>query len=100
MITKYGDITIEQFQEYRTSLVNRIWALLPMKEESSDTIQQYVENLNRELIMNVDIFERCERVLTVVNLLESVTNEDNHEIYRKTIFRCCNIISGLGDKNV
>lgn len=99
-MTKYGEITTEQFQEYRTSLVNRVWALLPMKEESSDTIQQYVENLNRELVMNVDIFERCERVLTVVCLLESVAKESDHDIYRRDILRCCRIISGLGDKDV
>ena len=99
-MTKYGEITTEQFQEYRTSLINRVWALLPMKEESSNTIRQYVENLNRELIMNIDIFERCERVLTVVCLLESVANESNHDIYRRDILRCCRIISGLGDKDV
>ena len=99
-MTKYGEITTEQFQEYRTSLINRVWALLPMKEESSNTIRQYVENLNRELIMNVDIFERCERVLTVVCLLESVAKESDHDIYRRDILRCCRIISGLGDKDV
>lgn len=100
VITKYGQITPEHFEKYKQSIVNRIYAILPMKEEGVDTISDYIGNLNRELIKTIDIFNNCERVISVVCLLENLVDETNHEAYRKEVLHCCNIISKLGDSDV
>lgn len=100
MQTKYGDISTEQYIKYRNSLVNRIYAILPMKEENNITLEDYVDCLNRELMQNLHIFEHSEHVVSVVCLLSGVVNEIDHKKYRKEILRCCNIISRLGDDNV
>ena len=98
--TKYGQITVEQYNKYKKSLINRIWAILPMKEENNETLNQYIESLNSELMMNISVFEKSEHIITVVCLLEHVMFETEHEVYRKEILRCCNILSRLGDSNV
>lgn len=98
--TKYGQITVEQYNKYKKSLINRIWAILPMKEENSNTLEQYIESLNSELMMNISIFEKSEHIITVICLLEHVMIESDHDVYRKEILRCCNILSRLGDVNV
>lgn len=93
MITKYGTITDLQYDRYKKSVIGRIYAVLPMKEENMPTIREYVEGLNRELVGSLEVFTRCERVLSVVCLLENIVNEPNHAIYRKDVLRCCNIIA-------
>lgn len=98
--TKYGQITVEQYDKYRKSLINRIWAILPMKEENSSTLEQYIESLNSELMMNISVFEKSEYIITVICLLEHVMIEQDHDVYRKEVLRCCNMLSRLGDKNV
>lgn len=97
MQTKYGYITDEQYGKYVNSIIGRIYAILPMKEESVQTIRQYVESLNRELIANLIIFPKCERVMTVVCMLESIIDETEHAIYRQDVLRCCSIMSEVGD---
>lgn len=98
--TKYGQITDDQFGRYKKSIVGRIYAILPMKEEGVDTIVDYIESLNRELVKTIDVFDHCEHVLSVVCLLEHLITETDHGIYRKEVLHCCNIISRLGDANV
>lgn len=100
IVTKYGQITTDHFESYKKSIVNRIYAILPMKEEGVGTISEYVESLNRELIKTIDIFNNCERVISVVCLLENLVDETDHDSYRKEVLHCCNIISKLGDSNV
>ena len=100
IVTKYGQITTGHFENYKRSIVNRIYAILPMKEEGIATTSEYIESLNRELIKTIDIFNNCERVISVVCLLENLINETDHDLYRKEVLHCCNIISKLGDSNV
>ena len=100
MMTKYGDITTDQFNKYKDSVIGRIYAILPLTEEGSETIRSYIESLNRELIKNIDVFEHCERVISVVCILEYLICEEDHSVYRKEVLHCCNIISKLGGKNV
>lgn len=100
MKTKYGDITADQYARYKKSLVDRIYAILPMKEEGIDTISEYIASLNTELVKNLSIFGKCEQILTVVCHLENIISESDHKIYRKEILHCCNLISRIGDDNV
>lgn len=96
MITKYGVITDNQFQRYKKSIVNRIYAILPMKEEGVDTIPDYIYSLNRELVEAIDVFDHCERILSVICILQSLVDENNHSQYRKEVLHCCNIVVALG----
>lgn len=98
--TKYGPVTTDQFDKYRRSIVGRIYAILPMKEEGVDTVNEYIETLNRELVKNIDIFGPCEHILSVVCLLEHLMSENDHAVYRKEVLHCCNIISRIGEANV
>lgn len=98
--TKYGTVTREQFEKYKKSIIGRIYAILPMKEEGSNTVTEYINSLNRELINTIGLFDHCEHIISVVCLLDWITTEENHTVYRKEILRCCNIISRIGGTNV
>lgn len=93
METKYGLITDGQFEKYRKSVIGRIYAILPMKEENIPTVDEYIAGLCRELVESVDVFDKCERILSVVCLLNGVATQADHALYRKDILRCCNIVA-------
>ena len=99
MITKYGYIADEHFKKYINSIVGKIYAILPMKEEGVPTVEEYISSLNRELIENINVFKQSECVLSVVCLLNNIIDEEDHSIYRKEVLHCCNIMSKAGELN-
>lgn len=98
--TKYGPLKEDNFNKYKRSVIGRIYAILPMKEEGANTVTEYIESLNRELVKNIDIFGPCEHILSVVCLLEHLISEDDHAVYRKEVLHCCSIMSRIGEANV
>lgn len=96
MMTKYGNITDDQFQRYKKSVVDRIYAILPMKEEGVGTTSDYIYSLNRELTEAIDIFDHCERLLSVICILQSLVEEEDHKSYRRAVLNCCNTVGNLG----
>lgn len=100
ILTKYGAIEASHFEEYKKSVINRIYAILPMKEEEVETIAEYINILNRELLSNLEVFNECEKVISVVCVLDSIIAEQEHSVYRRAILNCCNTIARLGDSNV
>lgn len=97
MITKYGYIADEHFKKYIDSIVGKIYAILPMKEEGVPTVDEYVQSLNRELVENINVFKQSEHVLSVVCLLNNIIDEEDHSIYRKEVLHCCNIMAKVGE---
>lgn len=97
MITKYGYIADEHFKKYINSIVGKIYAILPMKEEGVPTVEEYINSLNRELVENINVFKQSEHVLSVVCLLNNIIDEEDHSIYRKEVLHCCNIMSKVGE---
>ena len=98
--TKYGSLRKDKFDKYKRSVIGRIYAILPMKEEGAETVKEYIESLNRELVKNIDVFGPCEHILSVVCLLEHIISEDNHSVYRKEVLHCCSIMSRVGEADV
>ncbi len=97
MKTKYGRIPSPAFNDYRDSLINRIWILLPLKEEQCPTLKNNIERLNRELHgMLATGVEHNKYILTVINLLENAISEENFEAYRSDILRCCELVKKFG----
>lgn len=103
MKNKYGQIPSSAFDDYRDSLINRIWILLPLKEENCPTLQNNIERLNRELhgLLATGI-EQDKYIITVINLLENAISEQDFKAYRSDILRCCELVKKFGrsDANV
>lgn len=97
MLTKYGDYTDQSFTQYKQSLINRIWCLIPLREEKCETIDKNVERLNREIHGLADVMDGdSSYLLSVIHLLENAVHEEDFTAYRADILRCCEIISSLG----
>lgn len=96
IMSKYGQVSNKDYRQYQKSIIGRIYAILPMKEENVSTVKEYVESLNRELVEHIEVFNRSERVLSVVCILNGLIKETDHSIYRKEVLRCCNIMAELG----
>ena len=92
MKTKYGDIPSSAFEEYQASLINRIWILLPLREENCPTLKNNIERINRELHGMIAIGADYNKyIITVMNLLENAISEQDFEAYRSDILRCCEL---------
>ena len=101
MMSKYGYVSDFNYAIYQKSVIGRIYAILPMKEENVPTVKEYIEALNRELVEHIEVFNKSERILAVVCILNGIKYEQNHSIYRKEVLRCCKIISEIGgEENV
>lgn len=90
MTTNYGEINNKQVIAYFDKLVNRVFKILPMSEENSDTIDEYVNSLVRELIGNSKILYG-EELLIVVGTLKGLPYE-NHKLLKSDIFKAIDII--------
>lgn len=92
--TKYGDVPSSAFENYRKSIVDRIWLLIPLKEEGCQTIPSYIERLNRELCgMMKFAVSKNEYIMTVISLLENLRTETDFATYRHDVLRCCELIA-------
>lgn len=91
--TKYGEISSNNFLNYRKSIIDRIWLLIPLKEEKCPTIPSYIERINRELCgMMKFTAKHDEYIMSVVSLLENLITEKNFNTYRHDVLRCCELI--------
>lgn len=103
MDTKYGQIPSPAFNDYRDSLINRIWVLLPLREEQCSTLTENIERLNRELNGLLKIASQHNKyILTIMSLLENAITESDFTSYRSDILRCCELVKKLdgGDGDV
>lgn len=96
MVTKYGmSIKVEEFNSYKNSLKNKIYKLLPLREENLEwqkhlsTILIEVSGLGKILGSAVDLIELSAKLEGLFSLTDFV-------LYRKTIFECLNLVDGLG----
>lgn len=100
--TKYQFIPNEYFDNYLDFLVGRVWKILPMTEENNSSLQSYMEGLQRELIGNMNLIESLKYdgyFIILLNKIEYLISGDySHEICRKEVFECVNIIKKLSER--
>lgn len=94
--TKYGQVSNHALKDHYISLSNRIWQLIPLREEKCKTLHDNIDRLNRELSGLVKIINDADdRIITVMCLLENLKDEDDFKIYKADVFRCCDIVRKL-----
>jgi hypothetical protein len=80
-------------------LVNRIYKLLPLKEERLDW-QRYLYNLNLELLGAEEVYLNNSHFLSLVHKLESLFLLDSHDDYRRMIFECISVAKTIPTKMI
>lgn len=98
MIIKYGiDIEKEAIEKNIKRLTNQIFKLLPKREEGGDwevpldNIIIEISGLNSLLLDQVDLFS----LLCRLEGLRELKGEDDFFLFRKNIFECLNLLSGI-----
>lgn len=106
MISKYGDFSAEQLNEYRERLHSKMfWLLLYKDPKTSDQFEtvnfdRYFENLMKELNGLGDLLLHPNGLVEMMSELEAAYNESMHEefsypIYRKFVLDAHNILDTM-----
>lgn len=100
MITKYGmEIDKVDFDVYLTSLKNKIYKLLPLREESMEW-GKYLTSILIELNGMNELLSNQVYLLSLIAKLEGLYKLEDFLIYRRTIFECLNLVDELRPKQV
>lgn len=98
MDIKYGVISDECLATYLTQLVNGVFKILPLHEEESETVKDYIESLQREVIGFYSLTDEP-RFLKIVSTLEYLAQgEYSHSTCKREVFKCIHILEEIRDK--
>lgn len=94
VVTKYdGQLDFEIYQSF---LVKNIFKILPLKEENKDW-KKYLEGLLIEL-NGMDLLLTEVNLMSVIGKLEGLRSVEDHELFRKVIFDCIDLIKKISIK--
>lgn len=100
--TKYGTLADESFEKYIHSLINKVYKILPMKEENSETLKSYLDSFLIELIGCQKLFDVLKNEPQFGTIITTITYLANKEYSvatcRKEVFKCIHILSRLNEK--
>lgn len=91
-------IVIEKIyiKQYLEKLTHRVFKILPMCEERSSTINEYIDSLVREITGNANVIFQ-EDLLLIVGTLKGL-NKDSHKELKSDIFKTCDAISRIKER--
>ena len=99
MVLKYGvEVDNYAIESILKKITNQIYKLLPMREENGDwkkpleTIMEELAGMARMLGNQVETFAS---LLFKLEGLFSLVQEDDFQLYRRTIFECLSICGSL-----
>lgn len=99
--TLYNSIPVNLHISYMDKLISRVFKILPLKEEKSDTVEAYITSLlyeltgNKELIIYLNNDSRYEAILS--NLQKLLSQDEN---YRAIVFNTITLITQIRDSEM
>ena len=95
VITKYDmRISKEEYNSYLKTLTNKVYKLLPLREEGLDW-DKHLNTTMIEISGFGSLIGAQPSLIILLAKLESLNSEINFMAYRKTIFECLNEIEAL-----
>ena len=89
----------EAVNNYLKALINKVYKILPMTEENSETLQCYLTGLRHELVGCYQLhFELVDepRFLTVVNIVKYLeTNDYDTATCKREVFKAIRLIHNI-----
>lgn len=98
MKTKYGYLLDDSFDKYKNKLVDRVYKILPMKEEESITLNKYMTSLISELVGAVEVLNDVDKkgnIVSVIFVLENLIEEQDRDIIKREIFKVIDTIKKI-----
>jgi len=107
MDTKYGKLSNVTVEVGLEGYIDKIFKILPMKEEQCPTLPMYIQSLIRELIGNSTLMEGLlyeKEFLSLAGTLENlISNDIKFEEFRSDVFKSISIVKkmkkNLGENN-
>ena len=88
------NITQDNLKPYMNLLTNKVYKLLPLREEGLDW-EGYLESILIELGGFSRIVGVTPELLCLLSKLEGLYELDSFALYRKTIFECLNAVDDI-----
>ena len=85
---------------YLCKLIDRIYKIIPLKEENIKTVGSYIENIIDEIMGNAELINSIDcdpRVMIITSTLYSIVGETDHSTYKRSVFKCIRYIEQLRD---
>lgn len=98
MNTKYGKLPDEMLFDYMDKMINKVWKMLPMREENVPTLAFYIESILREFVSQkelVDCFKKNGSYIEILGIIEGLLTQEDYLTYRSDVLRAVNSIKRL-----
>lgn len=96
LVDKYEiDFPLDTREQDLKRLINQLWKLIPMKENDEDWIN-HLNTMIEEISGLVRIYKDKVEGLILLSKLEGLTSsvcKEDFMIYRKTVFRCIDLLA-------
>ena len=86
---------------YLCKLIDRIYKIIPLKEENVETVESYIENIIDEIMGNSELIKSIDcdaRIMIITSTLYSVIGANEHDVYKRSVFKCIRYIEQLKDR--
>lgn len=99
METKYGSLANQHIILCLDDYVNKVFKILPMREEGCKTLDKYIASLLREFIGNHSLVKGLQyepEFLSLIGILENLAmNDVSFEVFRSDVFKSIAIIKKM-----
>lgn len=96
IISKYGmSIKQEDFRVYANGLKNKVYKLLPLREEGLEW-EKYLNTILIEVSGSYELLPFKSDLISLLSKLEGLYKVEEFMSYRRTIFECLSLIEDLG----
>lgn len=95
METKYNPVDDSLVDKYLDKLVDKIFKLLPLREEENPTLAVYHRSLMLELTGFHNLFLEMQdnsEFISLLSSLESLMTIEDFKLYRSKVFECINLV--------
>ena len=99
--TKYNPISDQLVSNYFEVLINKVYKILPLYEEKSETVGQYIESLLYEITGNQEAIIMINddgQYASLIGTLESLREFIDVKKIKREVFKCIRIIESLNRK--
>lgn len=99
--TKYNPVDIKLCQNYFSILVNKIYKVLPLKEEHSPTVCKYIESLLNEMTGSSKVISAIRndgQYMAIIGTLEGLCKCDDVIVCKREVFKCIRTVEELNLK--
>lgn len=86
-------------QSYFKKLIDRFYKIIPLKEEYSDTLNDYLDSLRIELIgsqKTIELLSSNVQFMSLINVIEYMLHNDfDKKVCKREVFKCIKTLEKL-----